>query len=353
MPNEWKLLFVLPNLNIRDPIEWTNLALIPPNDTRLSKIKEECEASKALLTKFSSQFGETVNPCAIIFKGQVPMLERVVNFRNAIAISAIIKGHALVIRLVQSLEARFSDCFDLYPITPSNDNKYLMIHNPAQLGIDDPKKFSGQTSPLLVYPLRNTAVLDETVFILLSRFWKSNANSKSWEARAIFRSMQMAYQAATIIHNNPFSEFDVGSRLAIWVSAFETIIHPGDKGVGIGNVLQLLGAYKFSNRKLKRRLYTYHKMKVNFIQKIYCQLYDARNAFLHGNPIEHIHIYPMRKTRGSFLIIVPLLYRVALIQQLSNIGIRRSQTDFSSMVTNSADDMDFESVLVKYISLNK
>ena len=351
MSNEWTLAFVLPNLNIRNPVEWTNLALIPPDDPRLSKIKNDCLASKALLTKFSTQFGEAVKPCAIIFKGRPPSLDKVVDFRNSIAIPAIIKGTSLVIKRGQSLEVRFSDCFDLYPITPGNDKKSLLIHNPAQLGIDEPDKFSGQISPLLVYPIRNTAVPDEVLFGLLLRFWKSKPKRRSWKARAIFRSMQMAYQASSIIYSNPFSEFDIGSHIALWVSAFETITHPGDRSIELKNVLGLLGSYKFFKSPLKRKSYTYRKMKVNFIQKIYGQLYESRNAFLHGNPIKNTHLYPMGKIRGSFLIIAPLLYRIALIQQLANAGISRPDRNLVSVAVNSYDDMDFESTLLKYISL--
>jgi len=347
---DWKLAFVLPNLNLRDSIESDSFALVSPNDERLLRIKQECKPSNILLTKFLNQFGRSVTPCAIIFKGSQPTIDRITNFRNVVAISAIIKGWGWSIFRGQCLEAIFSDYFDLYPITPANDGQHLIIHTPAQLGYDEADNFSGQISPLIVYPVNNAAVLDEELLNLLLRFFKKNPKQKSWKARAIFRSLEMAYQASAIIYDNPFSESDVGSRIGLWVSAFETITHPGrGSQVGVNDVIGLLGAYNFSDRKLKQELYKYRGNKVNFVQKIYGQLYDSRNAFFHGNPIRNVHRRPLNRNKGSFLTIVPMLYRIALMIQLGKIGIIRPQRGLSRRFLNIADDMDFEKVLLKYL----
>jgi len=254
MSNDWKLAFVLPNLNLRESVESDTLALVPPNDERLVKIKQECKPSNILLTRFTNQFGTSVSPCAIIFKQSPLTIDRVTNFRNVVAISAIIKGWAWSIVREQCLEAIFSDYFDLYPITPANDGEHLILHTPAQLGLDNSDNFSGQISSLIVYPVNNTAVLDKELLNLLLRFLKKNPKQESWKARAIFRSLEMAYQASTIIYESPFSESDVGTRIGLWLSAFETITHPGRGGrVGVEDVLRLLNAYNFSDSKLKQK----------------------------------------------------------------------------------------------------
>jgi len=105
----------------------------------------------------------------------------------------------------------------------------------------------------------------------------------------------------------------------------------------------------FQTQNSNKKRYKYRGNRVNFIQKIYGQLYDSRNAFFHGNPIKNVHRRPLNKNKGSFLAIVPLLYRVAIMVQLGNIGIRRPQRGLSRIVINTADDMDYEKVLLSYL----
>ncbi|MDP8260204.1 MAG: hypothetical protein P9L96_04285 [Candidatus Gygaella obscura] len=356
MDNGWKLIFVVPNLQIKDPIEFDKFALVPSCDSRLVKIKEESLASKALLTKFSNQFDKVVHPCAIILNDKAPTfyrkIEVITDFRNAIAICAIIEGSSNSILRGQKFEPLFSDFFDFYPITPDKDGQHLTVHTPIVLdGYNDPDKFRGQVNPL-THTVFRTATIEDSTLDLLFRLWKKNPKKRSWKARAIFRSLQMAYQASEIFFSNHFSEFDIGSRIGLWVSAFEVLVHPGRSGkANLDAVLMLLGQRSFSKPELKQKRYRLGEKSINLIQKLYCQLYDSRNAFLHGNPIADKHIYPFgNKSIPHLLTVAPLIYKVALIEQLSKTGIKKKRRGRKSLAERIREEMDFEKVIIKYFN---
>jgi hypothetical protein len=52
--------------------------------------------------------------------------------------------------------------------------------------------------------------------------------SMAWSDRALFRSLNMANEAARIPAPVASTFYDVGRTLALWVSAFEIVAHPGD-----------------------------------------------------------------------------------------------------------------------------
>ena len=134
------------------------------------------------------------------------------------------------------------------------------------------------------------------------------------------RSLQVAYQASTIFFENNALESDIGTRIGLWVSAFEILVHTGDIS-GVMNVIELLGKFCYQKEELKDKTYTYKNLSITLPQMIYSQLYASRNAFFHGNPIEDIHRYPFGNRSGnSFLIFAPLLYKIALITQLYEIS---------------------------------
>ena len=56
---------------------------------------------------------------------------------------------------------------------------------------------------------------------------------------------------------------------------------------------------------------------MNFSQKLYKELYDTRNAFLHGNPVTANRLKPFGKKNAQVITrFAPLLYKVALLNYL-------------------------------------
>ena len=63
---------------------------------------------------------------------------------------------------------------------------------------------------------------------------------------------------------------------------------------------------------------------MNLSQKLYKELYDTRNAFLHGNPVTEKRLRPFgRKNVQAITRYAPLLYKIALISFLEQLKPER------------------------------
>ena len=56
------------------------------------------------------------------------------------------------------------------------------------------------------------------------------SSNPSWSDNALFRSLNMAFRAAEMPAWNDITVYDVGRSVALWVSAFEILAHPGPEG---------------------------------------------------------------------------------------------------------------------------
>jgi hypothetical protein len=115
--------------------------------------------------------------------------------------------------------------------------------------------------------------------------------------------------------------YDFGVSVALWVSAFEILVHPGKNGKSdLPAVLALVSKARFNDRVLKRRrriTYRNQTLSGNAAEFLYWRLYMARNDFLHGNPVtpnDALYKTPKQKGRATLLNhLAPLLYQVVLL----------------------------------------
>ena len=84
--------------------------------------------------------------------------------------------------------------------------------------------------------------------------------------------------------------YDEGRSLALWVSAYEILGHPGGTGQSnFSTVSTLLESVKWLNAKLSAAAHVIpgkvpqHKQLATWICK---RVYDLRNDFLHGNDVQ-------------------------------------------------------------------
>jgi hypothetical protein len=190
-----------------------------------------------------------------------------------------------------------------------------------------PDKFRGQVSPNLSDAKLLSFQPDDKILPLLLDFWKREfveTNSPDWKRLALFSSLEMAYQASRLPANSMYTTYDFGTPLALWVSAFEVLVHPGhlpDGEIGradLKKVICLLGQASWHNPELKQRNHQLEnrkntKIDVNLVQKLYGELYGARNDFLHGNPVAHSRLFCFcNENRRSLIEIAPVIYQVAL-----------------------------------------
>jgi hypothetical protein len=98
------------------------------------------------------------------------------------------------------------------------------------------------------------------------------------------------------------------------------MVHPKNGRADLTRVLNLIERIEFIatslNKKMYRIPYPGKKGKrkgVTLPQKLYYQIYSARNGFLHGNPVRFRDLFPFCiKGRYPLTLYAPLLYQVAL-----------------------------------------
>ncbi len=324
----WSVIFVMPNINIREAVGNEHISIVPFDDHRVSECTSASPFCKALIENFEDEFGRQVYPSALIINDDAPAsvrhIEAIVGFRNALALSAIIRGHEH--RLTSTFVAYplYSDYFDFYPMTVSRDDDGYIRKSPSMLGWEDEySDFKGQTSPGLgsmdMRPRANDPILELILKAWKRRYIKPRKNE--WATRSLFRSLEMAYQATSMPFRNHSSIYDYGSSASLWVSALEVLSHPRKGKADLKSVLNMLNGYEWHRSTLGRKAYRIKyrgaRHSVNLVLKLYKELYDTRNHFLHGDPVRRSSLYPFRNKRTQPLTrFAPLIYKVALMSVL-------------------------------------
>jgi hypothetical protein len=349
-PDKWEFVFLLPNISIEDSVGNDNIAICSPNDPRVEDLIQLHSNIHYLVTGFTDQFNRKITPSVLIRKSESHskyILDSLIDFRNIYAICCVISGWQNLLnrddgQLMPS-NVLYSDYFDIYPIVPSSMDDYLTIISPAARGLDTASEFAGQISPSIVAQVCNPHY-DDALFKALSKEWMKRhilRQYSNWDLISLFRSLQIAYQALSMADSNFSTIYDYGSNLSLWVSAFEILAHPKNRWGNLQSVLHLLDN-SFLLKELRRRIYTvdFHKKshRVNLVQKLYCQIYDARNSYIHGNPVKTKDVTPWGKTnRHPFYVFAPLIFKVALISR-TDISYYLDDSDkvFNQMATERA-----------------
>ena len=321
----WSILFALPNLNLRQAIGNDVIAIAPQEDIRIREIISKFPHAKAFVENWENQFGTRIVPSFLIVKRGAPTDPyAIICYRNAFALSTIIRGYEHGFAFKWKAGPLYSDYFDFYPITFSKKTGLFRSITPDGRSInyrDQP--FKGQTSPGLTFvgkPLQ----LTDNFFIRLENIWKNTfigqKKLQKWTTLALFRSLEMAYRATAMPIKNRSNISDIGVNASLWVSAFEILTHPGGRGLANPDtVLDLLGKYNWFHKSLKAKRYILRKDKKRIVkgtlaQKIYCELNATRNDFLHGNPIEPKRLHPYKRKKTPLITsLAPLIYKVALL----------------------------------------
>lgn len=336
----WNIIFALPNLNIKEAIDNNYIAIVPHDDSRIVEIKAQSIYARALADNFEDQFGRKRYPSFLIVKDTAPLKisnnDSIVGFRNIVAIATIIKAHEFFLTKKFHSYPFYSDYFDFYPITISKNNNGFITQSPSILGFDDEfSNFLGHVSPGLAGSSYSSVDIADNLLNQLKVVWYKCYLRKStpdWSLRALFRSLEMAYNASAMPFKNRATIYDYGASASLWVSAFEILSHPKNKNANLLTVINSLGNYDWYNKDLGRRSYAIvyggKKRQVNLSQKLYKELHDARNSFLHGNPVNLGRLKPFGNKKAQPLTkFAPLLYKVLLMQFLTKYKDRRLRFD--------------------------
>lgn len=348
--DQWALICALPNLTLREPVEAPYVALVPYSDNRVQTLLAGSLSAKRLLDCFVDQSGRRVVPSALLMRGDAPAKVRtadaLIAFRNSAALSAVLMGWASVRAGGSPMNPLWSDVFDFHPATPGKDGS-LVIHTAAQLAYVSPDApYMGMTSPhtgSMFIP----ATFDRPLLCSLLRAWERRflrPGLDDWDSRRLFRSLQVAYQAVSVPIKNEGSLYEWGVVVGLWVSALEVLAHPRDKDQKVQqtHVMDLLGRITWADSRLNAhryvaRLSKNRRIKVNLVQRLYKELYDARNAFLHGNPVTKRRLVPLGRQHAPFLVqLAPVIYGAALMAYFdSSVPTKKSSSPFG--LGNRAD----------------
>jgi len=318
----WRIAFVLPNIIIGNCIETEYLALVEYDDERIVQIKKDQPYTLKLLDGFLDDFNKSINPSVMIYKEGFPenvvSIDSMVSYRNIIAISTILPNWSIDYSEVSPRRPLFSNNFDFYPITLTTDGS-LITSNPAL------ESFYSKNAPFIATPSREVPRVeigfsDPIIFEPLIQLWKTKyetGQDEDFITRKIFRSLEMAFYALSIPTKNESSVYDFGLIISLWISAIEILVNPVDNYVNKFIVLDMLSNHGFKdsdlNKGFSEMVRNKKQVEINFIQKLYLEVYNYRSKFIHGDVIDPKIIKFFKGFQKlSLLNIGPNLYRLIL-----------------------------------------
>lgn len=324
---DWTVTFLLPSVYVKEPVETGFAALTSCDDERVVSLANQHANLKSFLKRFTNPFGVEVRPSLIILRTDAPRsfwtIDAVSSFRDAIALAAIVSKRAKALNFSRAFSPQYTDWFEFYPW--SLDKKYgnLICNTPALRGLHVVDEFRGQSAPAVSPTILDRRDFDRPLMAELLRRWERRylASMPRWIDMALFRSLNMAYSASKMPAGPDATMLAFGRSLALWVSAFEILVHPKTSASGFQQVYALLEAVPWYQNQCKYRKYKAYVSRNSAQQKkaprrnlacwIYGQVHSARNDFLHGNPISATRLDAMRSKRGLSQYLAPL-YRMAL-----------------------------------------
>lgn len=348
--DEWKPLVVMPNADVRRSLECEFAAIVPPDDARIAQLCADHPTFQQFLYKFSGQFGEQIWPSIILLKHDAPQsfrtAEAVTAFRDILSMAVVPLARARRLRYKQANPLIFSTPFQLYPWMIDAKFEDVILTNPAQLHAHLLNEFSGQSFP----EQSQVSILERDIDLplcgeLVSRWVVRYSGAQiEWKEKALFRCLNMANEAASIHALTAATFYDVGRSLALWVSAFEILAHPGGNGQSnFWTVCALLESVNWIDGQLSQLAYEIpgnppqQKQLAIWICK---QLYNLRNDFLHGNDVDG----PNLQLKGNVIVdYAPCIFRMALtgFLDLKFKGKMPSVNDSEAIAKFLADKMDF------------
>lgn len=317
MPTQWHLIGVLPNVDIVQPIEGRRLALVAPNDQRVVDLQRRYQAAETFLNRFEDAHGVKHRPTVLLGnrKNKGYTSQEIAGFRDLVALSVIPYNRALQMVPPRGSRILFSDSFSIYPWSLDEKYEYLISSTLAQTALHLVEEFTGQLSPELPHMRIDGSGPDTPLLEQLLQNWDRRfLDSKpTWKSTALFRSLNMANQAARMPGMSDATLYDVGRAIVLWVSAFEILVHPGKGRSSLKCVIKALEENKWVLPKSAHRRYKVPPMedRVTHASWLYYNLYRVRNDFVHGNPIS-LRTLRLKKSGVSLYLYASPLYRVLL-----------------------------------------
>ena len=352
MTSDWMPIFALPNIPLESAIGCDIAALAPAHDHRVVALKRTHPMFRRFLNRFADNFGAKFQPSVLLLNTAAPAVFRAVgtlaSFRDLIALATVTRCRALELRYPRGHRVLFGEAFAIYPWMLDRHYENLIGSTPAILGTHEVARFKGQSSPTLFRTQLGNSDVDQPLLAELMTRWRRRyeASEPAWEDIALMRSLNMAYQASLLPAGADTTFYDVGRIVSLWVSAFEILVHPG--GSGLANrdkVFELIERTPWEIPASGRPTHDTGgktKVKRTLASWLYQVLYDCRNDFLHGNPVERSNLLLATPQQSIFEYAAPL-YRIALTSflPLHYPAVIPSSQDGAAFGAYIADHMEF------------
>jgi hypothetical protein len=340
MSAKWELVLALPNLEL--PHErfgevgfWERgiafddeyFAIVSPADPRLGEIRSSDPGASRILESFRDETGKPYVPSAIIANRAAPYEVRtsaaaVIDFRNIVAMAALLRSRASVFASSRFDEPVFSETFDLHPAQVGR-NGSVVIDSPgllSSLGKSADLNFTG--SPFVIRAA-GKVIVDERLFRGLAAAWtKYYAEALRGDDRltSLFRALQLAFGALAVPNKNMGSAHDFGVLMSLWVSALEILVLPAGKS-SRDRVSKLVKRDpQFSVATGLPEMDARNARLVAFLGGLCDVLYSARNDFIHGNPLsQEVFVPQVQSVKVNLLEVAPVVFRSALAAFLAEV----------------------------------
>jgi hypothetical protein len=360
----WTVAYALPNLRLGQgerhqlPHDEPVIALVPFGDERVQSLIARDVEARELLTNFVDKRRKPIKPAVLLVTEDASRMfgfEGAVAFRNAVALAVVAKARAIEhatlaahapegLGIGNPFGPLSSDYFDFDPTFVHSGRRFM--HSPALSALDTLpySPFIG-VSTTYIMPLEHQSLdADRVLLDALERAWLERylgPDSDPALGRVLFRSLEMAYFASATHFKNQGSQYDRGVGISLWISAFEILAHHGRDRADLHAVLNLLGAYAWTDDLLQNHRHTVQVGKKNLsltmVQAIYAKMHHARNAFLHGNEVgEETLSLPPFLQGPALTSVAPIVYRTALFQLLHDSGLADDSFESRAAVQGAA-----------------
>jgi hypothetical protein len=220
----------------------------------------------------------------------------------------------------------WSDQFRFGYFTPGH-NGWIQTLDGAVRGTDDEIP-AMQPDAQFGDPARWTVRTDDPLLRRLFTCWRQCylQNRHRRRFRRLFRSLEVAFHASLFPADGLTSINDIGTRLALWVSAFEVLCHPLARSITKRDVQAFLQSAPFDRRELLDLRYSVLYQRVRYRATLPAALYDdlywSRNQFLHGMPVASSALHYRQSPMYVPLIqVAPVLYSAAIVSFLAGVRI--------------------------------
>jgi hypothetical protein len=317
--DEWTPVLALPNLDMKGTIECPHVAIVSPTDDRVRKLCKDHPTLMTFLSKFSGQFRDQIWPSLLLLRTDAPKSyytpEAVTAFRDIISLSVVPYARASRLRFDRAKAVAFTNTFQFYPWMLDKQFEDVLLLNPAQTHVHLLEEFDGQSFPEQSQATIMERDIDMPLATELLNRWiaRFSEHPVEWKNKALFRSLNMANEAGRIPAVTAAVFYDTGRSLALWVSAYEILAHPGGAGESnFATVSAMLESVRWSNPKLSAATHSISSktsQQKQLATWICRKVYDLRNDFLHGNDVQGSALMLNGKVVIDF---AACLYRLAL-----------------------------------------